>query len=93
MTDMNEKLVLDYKKIKAIAGIFDEYRDDVLIPIIDAVALYAYHAGVSKETLESATAQGMLACGMKDMDSPGASGDAKFSPLFDLMLNQLSYGR
>ncbi len=88
-----EDIKVDYQSIKAIAGIFDTYRDDQLNPMIDAVVAYAYNAGVSREVLESKQAEGLLAVGLADLDNPGASGDLRFSPVFELMLAQMSYGR
>lgn len=82
-------MMLEYEKIKAIMGITYDFADDVIKPLIDTTARFCLEAGVPEEVLSSDRAYGLIAMGAKDLYTLG-SGDVKFSPIFGMMLTQLS---
>lgn len=78
------------EEVKKRLAITDESNDDVLSGLIDDVIEYCVSAGVSRETMESAKAYGLITRGVSDLWSM-ASGEGKFSDVFNLRLVQLQY--
>lgn len=78
------------EEVKKRLAITDESNDDVLSGLIEDVIEYCVSAGVSRETMESAKAYGLITRGVSDLWNM-ASGDGKFSDVFNLRLVQLQY--
>lgn len=77
------------QEVKNGMGIYHNAQDDTLNTLIDTVKIFMQNGGVPETVVNSAAAVGCITRGVIDIWNLG-SGTGDFSPLFKLMLNQLS---
>lgn len=76
-------------QVKAGIGHSGAFHDGVILPKAKAVVGYMSKAGVNIENLYSDTGIACICIGVTDIWNI-SSGEIKFSPVFEMMLNQLA---
>ncbi len=87
---MTEKQLLE--KVKTALNITGEFQDNTLLLYIQEVQSYLLSAGVSKKTVQSEKAVGVITRGVADLWQYG-SGSTNFSSYFLQRAIQLCYER
>jgi hypothetical protein len=76
------------EKVMALLGM-PKAMEEAILPLIVTVKNFMLNAGISKDTVDSDKANGLISIGVKDLYSFNG-GSIAFSPVFHLLLSQLA---